>query len=69
LASPLRPTGGNWKKSPAKRKYLKEHLENAQVLVIDEISMLHAKQLNLVNQVLKRIFKVFLEIFTLFHAF
>ncbi|SSV71221.1 Putative helicase [Acinetobacter baumannii] len=35
------------------RKYLKEHLENAQVLVIDEISMLHAKQLNLVNQVLK----------------
>lgn len=35
------------------RKYLKEHLENTQVLVIDEISMLHAKQLNLVNQVLK----------------
>ncbi|MCF9034370.1 AAA family ATPase [Acinetobacter nectaris] len=35
------------------RKYLKEHLESAQVLVIDEISMLHAKQLNLVNQVLK----------------
>ncbi|AUX89221.1 MULTISPECIES: AAA family ATPase [Acinetobacter] len=35
------------------RKYLKEHLENAQVLIIDEISMLHAKQLNLVNQVLK----------------
>ena len=37
------------------RKYLKEHLENAQVLIIDEISMLHAKQLNLVNQVLKYI--------------
>ena len=35
------------------RKYLKEHLENAQVLIIDEISMLHAKQLTLVNQVLK----------------
>ncbi|NHB57301.1 AAA family ATPase [Acinetobacter sp. 194] len=35
------------------RKYLKEHLESAQVLIIDEISMLHAKQLNLVNQVLK----------------
>lgn len=35
------------------RKYLKENLENAQVLIIDEISMLHAKQLNLVNQVLK----------------
>ena len=35
------------------RKYLKEHLENAQVLIIDEISMLHAKQLNLVNHVLK----------------
>ena len=40
------------------RKYLKEHLENAQVLVIDEISMLHAKQLNLVNQVLKYFKKV-----------
>ncbi|AOA58741.1 AAA family ATPase [Acinetobacter larvae] len=35
------------------RKYLKDHLQNAQVLIIDEISMLHAKQLNLVNQVLK----------------
>ena len=35
------------------RKYLKEHLENAQVLIIGEVSMLHAKQLNLVNQVLK----------------
>ena len=40
-------------KNMKERKYLKEHLENAQVLVIDEISMLHAKQLNLVNQVLK----------------
>ncbi|KAA8734851.1 AAA family ATPase [Acinetobacter qingfengensis] len=35
------------------RKYLREHLEKTQVLIIDEISMLHAKQLNLVNQVLK----------------
>lgn len=35
------------------RKYLKENLQNAQVLIIDEISMLHGKQLNLVNQVLK----------------
>lgn len=35
------------------RKYLREHLEKAQVLIIDEISMLHAKQFNLVNQVLK----------------
>ena len=35
------------------RKYLKENLKNAQVLIIDEISMLHGKQLNLVNKVLK----------------
>mgnify|MGYP001292003296 FL=1 len=35
------------------RKYLREHIEKAQVLIIDEISMLHAKQLNLVNQILK----------------
>lgn len=35
------------------RKYLREHLENVKVLIIDEISMLHAKQFNLVNQVLK----------------
>ena len=35
------------------RKYLREHLENAKVLIIDEISMLHAKQLDMVNQVLK----------------
>ncbi|MEX5379362.1 AAA family ATPase [Acinetobacter towneri] len=40
-------------KNMKERKYLKEHLESAQVLIIDEISMLHAKQLNLVNQVLK----------------
>ena len=35
------------------KKYLKENLENAQVLVIDEISMLHKNQLEMVNQVLK----------------
>lgn len=35
------------------RKYLREHLENAKVLIIDEISMLHAKQLDMVNEVLK----------------
>lgn len=35
------------------RKYLREHLEKVQVLIIDEISMLHAKQFNLVNQVLQ----------------
>jgi ATP-dependent exoDNAse (exonuclease V) alpha subunit len=40
-------------KKMQERKYLKEHLENAQVLIIDEISMLHAKQLNLLNKVLK----------------
>lgn len=35
------------------RKYLRDHIDNAKVLIIDEISMLHAKQLDLVNQVLK----------------
>jgi ATP-dependent exoDNAse (exonuclease V) alpha subunit len=35
------------------RKYLRDHLERTQVLIIDEISMLHGKQFNLVNQVLK----------------
>ena len=35
------------------KKYLKEHLEKAQVLIIDEISMLHLGQLNSVNTVLK----------------
>lgn len=37
------------------RKYLRDHIEKAQVLIIDEISMLHARQLDLVNQVLKYI--------------
>lgn len=40
-------------KNMKERKYLREHLEHVKVLIIDEISMLHAKQLNLVNQVLK----------------
>lgn len=35
------------------RKYLRENLERVQVLIIDEISMLHGRQLGLVNQVLK----------------
>lgn len=40
-------------KSLKERKYLCDHIEKAKVLIIDEISMLHARQLNLVNQVLK----------------
>lgn len=35
------------------KKYLKKNLEKSQVLIIDEISMLHLNQLNLVNTVLK----------------
>ncbi|MEC7119978.1 MAG: helix-turn-helix domain-containing protein [Pseudomonadota bacterium] len=35
------------------RKYMREHLDKVKVLIIDEISMLHAKQLDVVNQVLK----------------
>lgn len=35
------------------KKYLKNQIESAQVLIIDEISMLHKQQLNLVNAVLK----------------
>ena len=35
------------------KKYLKDKLENAKVLIIDEVSMLHKKQLELVNTVLK----------------
>lgn len=35
------------------KKYLKEQLEKAQVLIIDEISMLHKGQLEMVNTVLK----------------
>lgn len=40
-------------KNLKERKYLRDHIEKTKVLIIDEISMLHAKQLNLVNQVLK----------------
>ena len=40
-------------KSLKERKYLRDHIEKAKVLIIDEVSMLHARQLNLVNQVLK----------------
>ena len=36
-----------------KKKYLTQQLENAQVLIVDEISMLHRNQLDMVNQVLK----------------
>ncbi len=35
------------------RKYLRDNLEKAEVLIIDEVSMLHGKQLGMVNQVLK----------------
>ncbi|PTQ88996.1 helix-turn-helix domain-containing protein [Agitococcus lubricus] len=35
------------------RKYLRSQIDDAQVLVIDEVSMLHGKQLDMVNQVLK----------------
>jgi ATP-dependent exoDNAse (exonuclease V) alpha subunit len=35
------------------KKYLKKHMEKTKVLIIDEISMLHARQLNLVNQVIR----------------
>jgi ATP-dependent exoDNAse (exonuclease V) alpha subunit len=35
------------------KKYLVKHLEKVAVLIIDEISMLHRRQLEMVNQVLK----------------
>lgn len=35
------------------RKYFRDKIERAKVLIIDEISMLHRKQLDLVNEVLK----------------
>ena len=37
------------------KKYLTKHVENTHVLIIDEISMLHKKQLDMINQVLKYI--------------
>ena len=41
----------------SRKQFLADRLKDTAVLVIDEISMLHAKQLNLVNQVLKYIRK------------
>ncbi|MEL4456283.1 AAA family ATPase [Lutimonas vermicola] len=35
------------------KKYLKKHIEKTKVLIIDEISMLHKKQFDLVNEVLQ----------------
>lgn len=36
------------------KKYLKKHLEETAVLILDEISMLHKNQLDLVNEVLQQ---------------
>jgi len=41
----------------SRKQFLADRLKDTSVLVIDEISMLHAKQLNLVSQVLKHIRK------------
>ena len=41
----------------SRKQFLADRLKDTAVLVIDEISMLHAKQLNLVSQVLKYIRK------------
>ncbi|MFS4454729.1 helix-turn-helix domain-containing protein [Maribacter sp. 2304DJ31-5] len=35
------------------KKYLKKHLEESMILIIDEISMLHRNQLNMVDEVLR----------------
>ncbi|NOQ91157.1 MAG: AAA family ATPase, partial [Flavobacteriaceae bacterium] len=35
------------------KKYLKKNIDKSKVLIIDEISMLHKKQLDLVNEVLQ----------------
>ncbi len=35
------------------KKYLKKNIDNSRVLIIDEISMLHRKQFDMVNEVLK----------------
>lgn len=35
------------------RKYLRNQIDKAEILIIDEISMLHGRQLDMVNQVLK----------------
>ena len=41
----------------ARKQFLADRLKETALLIIDEISMLHAKQLNLVNQVLKHVRK------------
>ena len=41
----------------ARKQFLADRLKDTAVLIIDEISMLHAKQLNVVNQVLKHVRK------------
>ena len=41
----------------ARKQFLADRLKDTAVLIIDEISMLHAKQLNAVNQVLKHVRK------------
>ncbi|MGP5793530.1 AAA family ATPase [Psychrobacter celer] len=41
----------------SRKQFLADRLKETAVLIIDEISMLHAKQLNLVNQVLKHVRK------------
>ena len=45
-------TQGNLR-SMSSKKYLKDHLEKAKVLIIDEISMLHKNQINAVDVVLR----------------
>ncbi len=40
-------------KSMSSKQYLKKNLEKVKVLIIDEISMLHRNQIEMVNQVLK----------------
>jgi ATP-dependent exoDNAse (exonuclease V) alpha subunit len=42
-------------KSLATKQYLTKNIRNTQILIIDEISMLHRNQLDMVNQVLKYI--------------
>ncbi len=41
----------------ATKKYLTKHIDKTHILIIDEISMLHRRQLDMVNQVLKFIKK------------
>lgn len=41
----------------SRKQFLADRLKDTAVLIIDEISMLHAKQINLVSQVLKHVRK------------